>query len=119
MYKIISKILASRMKKVLSSLIHECQSIFVKGRGILDSVLIANEVVEDLRRSGRRGLCLKVDFEKTYDSVRWAFLYDMLSRMGFHNLWIAWIKGCLESATVSMLVNGSPTEEFKPTRGLR
>jgi len=43
----------------------------------------------------------------------------MLSRMGFHNLWIAWIKGCLESATLSLLVNGSPTEEFKPTRGLR
>ncbi|XP_068504370.1 uncharacterized protein [Phaseolus vulgaris] len=39
--------------------------------------------------------------------------------MGFHNLWIAWIKGCLESATVSVLVNGRPTEEFKPTGGLR
>ena len=80
---------------------------------------MANEVVEDLRRSGRRGLCLKVNFEKAYDSVRWAFLYDMLSRMGFHNLWITLIKGCMESATVPMLVNGSPTEEFKPTRGLR
>ena len=64
-------------------------------------------------------MCLKVDFEKAYDSVRWAFLYDMLSKMGFHNLWIAWIRGCLEFATVSVLVNGSPTEEFKPTRGLR
>jgi len=75
--------------------------------------------VEDLRRKGRRGLCLKVDFEKAYDSVRWDFLYDMLQRLGFHNRWIMWVKGCLESATVSVLVNGSPTDEFIPSRGLR
>ena len=119
LYKIISKVLAIRMKKVLPALIDECQSGFVNGRGILDNVLLANEVLEDLKRNGRKGLCLKVDFEKAYDSVRLEFLYDMLSRMGFHNLWIVWIKGCLESASVSVLVNGSPTEEFKPSRGLR
>ncbi|XP_068492078.1 uncharacterized protein [Phaseolus vulgaris] len=39
--------------------------------------------------------------------------------MGFHSRWIMWMQGCLESATVSVLVNGSPTEEFKPSRGLR
>jgi len=119
MYKIIAKVLADRIKKVLSSVIDESQSAFMRGRGILDSVLLANEVVEDLRRGGRSGLCLKVDFEKAYDSVRWEFLYDMLHRMGFHCRWIKWIRGCLQSATVSVLVNGSPTEEFKPSRGLR
>jgi len=118
-YKVISKVLAGRIKEVLNSVIDECQSAFLTGRGMLDSVLMANEVVEDLRRSGRRGLCLKVDFEKAYDSVRWEYLYDMLHKMGFHNKWVMWIRGCLESATVSVLVNGSPTEEFKPTRGLR
>ncbi|XP_068487036.1 uncharacterized protein [Phaseolus vulgaris] len=39
--------------------------------------------------------------------------------MGFHSKWISWIRGCMESATISVLVNGSPTEEFKPSRGLR
>jgi len=77
-------------------------------------VLLANEVVEDLRRKGNRGLCLKVDFEKAYDSVMWDYMYDMLGRLGFHNTWIKWIRGCMESATVSVLVNGSPMEEFRP-----
>ena len=117
-YKIISKVLAGKIKKVFS-VIDERQFAFLKGRGMLDSVVMANEVVEDLRRSRRRGLCLKVDFEKAYDSVRWEFLYDMLHKLGFHNKWIMWMRGCLESATISVLVNGSPTEEFKPTRGLR
>jgi len=119
MYKIISKVLAGRMKNVLPSIIDESQSAFIKERGILDSVIMANEAVEDLRRNGRSGLCLKVDFEKAYDSVRWDFLYDMLQRMSFHSKWISWIRGCMESATVSVLVNGSPMEEFKPFRGLR
>ncbi|XP_068475067.1 uncharacterized protein [Phaseolus vulgaris] len=88
-------------------------------RGLTDSVLLANEVIEDLRRKGRSGLCLKVDFEKAYDSVRWEYMYDMLDRMGFHNTWIKWTRGCMELATVSVPVNGSPTEEFIPTRGLR
>ena len=119
MYKIIAKVLAERIKNALPYVIDESQSTFLKGRGILDSILMANEVVEDLRRGGMSGLCLKVDFEKAYDSVRWDFLYDMLQRMGFHNRWIIWIKGCMESASVSVLVNGSPTEEFIPSRGLR
>jgi len=119
LYKIISKVLAGKIKKVLPSVIDESQSAFLKERGILNSVLMANEVVEDLRRGGRRGLYLKVDFEKAYDSVKWDFLYDMLQRRGFHNKWITWMRGCMESATVSVLVNENPTEEFKPSRGLR
>jgi len=39
--------------------------------------------------------------------------------MDYDSRWIMWIQGCLESATVSVLVNSSPTEEFKPSRGLR
>ena len=43
----------------------------------------------------------------------------MLSRLGFGEKWVSWIKGCLESSSVSVLVNGSPSREFTPTRGLR
>ena len=54
-------------------------------------MLMANEVIKDLKRKGRSGLCLKLDFKKAYDSVRWDFLYDTLLRMGFNNKWISWI----------------------------
>jgi len=80
---------------------------------------VANEVVEELSRHGWSGLCLKVDYEKAYNSVRWDFLFHMLSRLGFHSNWILWVKGCLESGSVSVLFNGSPTMEFRPTRWLR
>jgi len=119
MYKIITKALSCRIKRVLPVVIDDSQSSFLKDRGLLDSVLVANEVVEELRRYRRRDLCLKVDYEKAYDSVRWDFLFDMLHRLGFHSKWIMWIRGCLESALVSVLVNRSSTTEFHPSRGLR
>jgi len=61
----------------------------------------------------------KVDFEKAYDMVNWEFLFYMLERLGFNAKWIKWIKGCLASSYVSVLVNRSPTSEFKPEKGLR
>jgi len=108
MYKVISKVLVERIKKVLPTVIDECQSAFLKDRGILDSVLTANEVIEDLRRCQMSGLCFKVDFEKAYDSVSWDFLYDMLQRLGFHSRWIIWIKGCLASASGSYWLMEAP-----------
>ena len=61
--------LAGRIKKVLPSIVDDSQSTFLKDKRILDSVFMANQVVEDLRRGGKSGLCLKVDFEKAYDSA--------------------------------------------------
>ena len=118
-YKVIAKVLANRLSKVMNHPIDERQSAFVKGRQLLHAVLIANEVVEEARRGKRPCLLFKADFEKSYDSVSWHFLFYMMRRMGFQEKWIGWIKECLSSASISILVNGSPTDEFKPQRGLR
>ena len=92
-YKIITKVLAVRMKEVLSLVIDENQYAFLSNKGMLDSVLMANEVVEEVRRNQRSALCFKVDYEKAYDSVRWNFLLDMLlHRLAFHSKWIRWVR---------------------------
>ncbi|CAL0303504.1 unnamed protein product [Lupinus luteus] len=119
-YKIISKILAGRLKKVIHLVIFGCQSAFIQGRFIMDGVLIANEVIDQARKS-KEGDCFifKVDFEKAYDSVNWIFLLYMMERMGFCFKWRNWIKSCLQSNFVSVLVNGSPTREFTMNCGLR
>lgn len=54
-------------------------------------------------------LLFKVDFEKAYHSVDWAYLDSVLGRMSFLVLWRKWIKECVSTATTSVLVNGSPT----------
>ena len=86
---------------------------------MLDSVLVTNEVLDEMKRRKKNGAFFKVDFEKAHASVIWEFIYYMLERVGFCGKWIRWIKGCLESSSMSVLVNGSPTKEFLPKRGLR
>lgn len=118
-YKILAKILSRRMKEVLPAVINEVQSAFVSGRHILDGVMIANEVIDGWHKAKKGGIILKLDFEKAYDSLNWVFLLSMLGNLGFGTRWIRWIKTCITSVKVSILVNGAPTEEFVPQKGLR
>jgi len=85
---------------------------------MLDSVLVANEAVDFVKKEKKCGVLVKVDFEKAYDLVDWKFLFYMMGRLNFNGRWIKWITACLESASSSILVNGSPIEEFRPKKGL-
>lgn len=69
LYKILAKLLAGRLKKVLNSIISDNQSAFLKDRQILDEILILNEVIDDARRTRNPCTIFKIDFEKAFDSV--------------------------------------------------
>jgi hypothetical protein len=119
LYKILAKVLANRLRLVIGSVISESQTAFVKDRQILDGILIANEIVDEAKKSKKELLLFKVDFEKAYDSVDWGYLDAVMGRMDFPPLWRKWMKECVCTATASVLVNGSPTDEFPLERGLR
>ncbi|GLT27528.1 hypothetical protein SLA2020_025150 [Shorea laevis] len=119
MYKILAKILANRIKKVVDEIIGEEQMAFLRGRQLIDGVVIANEVVDEARKKKKKAFLFKIDFEKAYDKVSWDFLDYMMLRMGFCAKWRNWILECLRTNMVSVLVNGSPTRQFSVSRGLR
>jgi hypothetical protein len=103
----------------MDSIISPTQSAFIKGRNLVDGVLVVNEVVDWVKKSKKECLIFKVDFEKAYDSVDWGFLEYMLRRFGFEDKWIDWIRVCVFAGNLSVLVNGSPTEEINIQRGLK
>ncbi|GKV22123.1 hypothetical protein SLEP1_g32015 [Rubroshorea leprosula] len=107
------------LRKVMASIISQNQSAFVGRRHIADGIVIANEVIHEAKKRKRPTLIFKADFEKAYDSVNWNFLDLMMEKLGFCLKWIRWIKECLSTSLVSVLVNGSPTEEFSMKKGLR
>ncbi|KAK2648436.1 hypothetical protein Ddye_015925 [Dipteronia dyeriana] len=73
----------TRFRKVISSVIGEVQMAFIRNRQILDSFVIAEEIIHHRKKRGNMGLLVKLDFEKAYDSLDHAFLDSMLEEMGF------------------------------------
>ncbi|KAL6878487.1 hypothetical protein ACP4OV_012657 [Aristida adscensionis] len=121
-YKLISKVLANRLKKILDEIISPSHSAFVPGRLISDNILVAYEVTHYMmnKRVGDTGFAaIKLDMSKAYDKVEWHFLRDMMTRMGFDQRWISLIMKCVMSVSYKIKVNGILSEAFVPERGLR
>ncbi|GJU55544.1 RNA-directed DNA polymerase, eukaryota [Tanacetum coccineum] len=92
---------------------------FLKGRNILDGPLILNECMAWYRKRKKALMVFKVDFEKAFDSLSWKYLDEIMGKLGFGCKWRNWISGCLMNSRASILVNGSPTNEFVMQKGLR
>ncbi|KAJ9690749.1 hypothetical protein PVL29_013085 [Vitis rotundifolia] len=119
LYKLFAKVLTNRLKKVVGKVVSTTQNAFVEGGQILDAALIANEVVDSLLERKESGVLCKLDLEKAYDCINWDFLLSVMQKMGFGEKWAGWIKWCISTASFSVLVNGSPTDFFRSSRGLR
>lgn len=121
-YKIISKVLANRLKPLLPNLVSQQQSAFIEGRQIHDNIIIAHEVFHYIKhkKKGTKALmALKLDLSKAYDRVRWDFLKDVMFKLGFEEKWINWIMHCVTSVKFSVLANGRKAADVTPSRGLR
>ena len=119
-YKLISKILAERLKPWLNDILSENQSAFIHGRHITDNVLIAHELMHLLHTKNLKNkfMALKLDIAKVFDN-EWKFIDTFMMKMSFCSKWREWIKICISTVSYYVLINGEPTREIKPKRGLR
>ena len=121
-YKVISKVLANRLKQVLPDIISPTQSAFVPGRLITDNVIVAYEVLHSMhaRKKGKTdALALKLDVIKAYDQVEWLFLQGIMQKLGFPEKWIERVMTCVTTTSFSILLNGKPYGNVTPSKGIR
>ena len=69
-FKIFTKVATIRINSVADHLISPTQTAFMRGRNILERVVILHEIIHELHRKNQSGVIIKIDFKKAYDKVR-------------------------------------------------
>ncbi|CAI5479828.1 unnamed protein product [Closterium sp. Yama58-4] len=105
-YKILAKVIADRVKKVLHRVISPEQYGFIPGRRLTDGVALVADIIDAAKNGEEDWYLLLVDFQKAFDSVSRDFVFHVLHRMGFPPRMVTWIRGLHAGTTTKMLVNG-------------
>jgi hypothetical protein len=118
-FKNFPKLMINRVTPITDKVISDSQTAFIKGKNILEGVVILHEMLHEFRKSGKRGVLFKIDFEKAYDKVSWNFLQEMLEKKNSPQKWIQQTMATIQGGKVCVNVNGAITPYFKTYQGLR
>jgi retron-type reverse transcriptase len=118
-YKLVSKVIANRLKPFLEKSLSPEQLGFLKGRRIQDAIATAHECIHSIKQKNLKALIMKIDLKKAFDCIDWAFLRLILHAAGFGDKFTDWILACVTSANFAVLINGEATNFFNSERGLR
>uniref|UniRef100_A0A803PEE1 Reverse transcriptase domain-containing protein n=1 Tax=Cannabis sativa TaxID=3483 RepID=A0A803PEE1_CANSA len=123
LYKVITKVMANRMKPFMDEIVADTQSAFISGRLISDNIMVSFEVLHYLKqkRKGKEGyMALKLDMSKAYDRIEWGFLRAMLAKLGFGQSWVNLVLNCVTSACYKVTHGGRDNiGPIVPSRGIR
>jgi hypothetical protein len=111
-FKIFTKVATIRLNTVADHVVRPSQTAFMQVRNILDGVVILHEAAHKLHTKKLNGVILKLDFEKTYDKVKWSFLQQTLRMKGFSPEWHALINDFVSGGSVAIRVNDDTGRYF-------
>ncbi len=118
-YKILTKLLAARLQKVIAKLIKKDQTGYIKGRYIGENIRTLYDMVEISSIYNLPGMVVTLDFEKAFDSVSWDFLLKSLQAFGFGPIFSSWIKTLYTGPQICVMNNGYNSQFFSISRGIR
>ena len=118
-YKIFSKIIATRLKPLMSSIIHHSQKGFIKGRNISEVIRYIDDTINLANQSHQSGLIASVDFSKAFDSVNKNTITNVLQMFNFGPKFRNLVKILIKNSESSVKNGGWVSSWFSTNRGVR
>lgn len=120
LFKVITKILVSRLGPILAKILSPYQYGFIPGKHINHCIALASEGFNCLVINGKKwGLTFKIDIRKAFNTINWDLLIQVCRLMGFSEFFVDAIYNILTSARLSILINGAPKGYFTCSQGVR
>ncbi|CAI5528544.1 unnamed protein product [Closterium sp. Naga37s-1] len=118
-YKVLARVVADRMKKVLHRVISKEQYGFIPGRRLSDAVSLVADIIDAANKGDKDWFLPLVDFQKAFDSVSRGFLFETLEKMGFPPRFVGWVKGLHKETRTRLLINGWKSDALEVVSGVR
>ena len=118
-YKILTKILATRIKGVLHTIIHPDQKGFVPDRYIGENIIEIISTIDKLETEDHPGLLVSIDFYKAFDTLEWTFIQKAFEYFNFPEYLIKWVSVIYNNINSCIINNGHMSEGFTVSRGVR
>ena len=117
-YKIISKVISSRVKLTLDNVINEQQKAFIQGRNIAHNIRKTLDIQDIVRSEGLAAVMIAIDFEKAFDKIEHRSMLEAFKIFNFPEYVVHWIRILFTDMRLSTINNGYTSPSFLPSRGL-
>lgn len=85
----------------------------------MDSIILSHELIHSLKSQKKPGMMTQLYMSKAFEKINWNYMRQVLDAFGFHKESIKWIMAMVSGDFFSILMNGSPSQPFNPSRGIR